>query len=128
MINMKKVIIDKTPNTPYFEFDPDNGLLKIEGRSIPENPSDFYEKILTLVDEYYTNPQKKTRFDLNLEYINSGSSKFILGLFRKLKKYYDQGNDLVINWYYEEDDEAVLGLGEHYKSTIKLPFNLIEYI
>jgi hypothetical protein len=33
-----------------------------------------------------------------------------------------------VNWYYEEDDEAILSLGEHYKSSLKIPFNLIEYI
>ena len=66
--------------------------------------------------------------DLNLEYVNSGSSKYLLGIFRLLKKRYDEGRNCIINWYYEEDDEAILSLGEHYKSTIKIPFNLIEYM
>jgi len=125
---MKKMVIEKTPNTPYVDFDPTHGMFKIEGRSIPENPNEFYEKILDWIDDYYLDPQKKSRFDINLEYINSGSSKFILSLFRKLKEYYDRGNDLVVNWYYEEDDEAVLGLGEHYQSTINMPINLVEYM
>ena len=45
-----------------------------------------------------------------------------------IKKRFDEGNNCIINWYYEEDDEAILSLGEHFKSTIKIPFNLIEFI
>jgi hypothetical protein len=66
--------------------------------------------------------------DLNLEYVNSGSSKYLLGIFRLIKKKHDEGKKSIINWYYEEDDEAILSLGEHYRSTVKIPFNLIEYI
>lgn len=125
---MKRIVVEHTATTPYIDIDPTRGVFKIEGRCIPENPSDFFDKITEWIHEYYTTPQTKTRFDLNLEYVNSGSSKFILSLFRTIKAYYDKGNDLVVNWYYEEDDEALLGLGEHYKSTINIPINLVEFI
>ena len=43
---MEELIINKTSNTPKVHFDPELGLLKIEGRSIPENPSDFFENLI----------------------------------------------------------------------------------
>jgi hypothetical protein len=125
---MEELKIDKTSNTPKVDFDPELGVLKIEGRSIPENPSDFFENLIGWIEGYYENPQETTRMDLNLEYVNSGSSKYLLGIFRLLKKRYDEGKKCIINWYYEEDDEAILSLGEHYKSTVKIPFNLIEFM
>ncbi len=125
---MERLLIKKTTNTPKIDFNPDTGHLKIEGRSIPENPGDFFENLIKWIEKYYKKPVKTTKIDLNLEYVNSGSSKYLLGMFRLIKKKYDQGNDCIINWYYEEDDEAILSLGEHYKSTVKIPFNLIEYI
>ena len=125
---MEELVIKKTSNTPKVHFDPELGILKLEGRSIPENPSDFFDALIAWIEKYFNNPKEITRIDLNLEYVNSGSSKYLLGIFRIIKKRFDEGKNCIVNWYYEEDDEAILSLGEHYKSTIKIPFNLIEYI
>jgi len=125
---MKELIISRSTNTPGISFNPVTGVMKIDGRSIPENPGDFYDPIIEWLEEYFNNPIEVTRFDLNLEYVNSGSSKYLLGIFRILKKKHDEGKNCAINWYYEEDDEAIYSLGEHYKNTVKIPFNLIEYI
>ncbi len=125
---MKQLILEKTGNTPAVNFNPEQGHLKIEGRSIPENPGEFFDKLINWIKKYYDEPAPFTQFELNLEYVNSGSSKYLLGLFRLVKKKHDEGKKSVINWYYEEDDEAILSLGEHYRSTVKVPFNLIEYI
>lgn len=125
---MKELVIKKTPNTPSVIFNPETGLMKIEGRSIPENPGDFFDPLIDWLEEYFENPVKPTNFELNLEYVNSGSSKYLLGIFRILKKKHDEGKNCQINWYYEEDDEAIFSLGEHYKNTIRIPFKLIEFI
>ncbi len=124
---MEEYILKKTFNTPSVHFTPNEGIIKIEGRSIPEDPGEFYEKIIKLLKEYYKNPQETTRVDINLEYINSGSSKYMLELLRILKVNYDLGKDCIVNWYYEEDDESIQELGQHYQSTVQLPFKLIDY-
>jgi hypothetical protein len=126
---MERLEIERKANTPFVSFNPDSGHLKIEGRSIPENPGEFYDILIDWIKEYFTNPKNSTVFDVNLEYVNSGSSKYLLGLFKVIKEESNKGNNKIqINWYYEEDDEAILNLGEHYKTSLKLPFNLIEYI
>ena len=125
---MEELLIEKTGNTPKVHFNHDAGKLVIEGRSIPENPGDFFEKLIDWLENYYQNPKETTQMFLNLEYVNSGSSKYLLGIFRMIKKRFDEGNNCIISWYYEEDDEAILSLGEHFKTTIKIPFNLIEFI
>ncbi|MCK5764004.1 MAG: SiaC family regulatory phosphoprotein, partial [Clostridiales bacterium] len=80
-----------------------------------------------LLKEYYKNPKEITRMDINLEYINSGSSKFLIELLRVLKTNYDLGKDCIVNWYFEEDDESIEELGLHYQATVKLPFKLIDF-
>ena len=125
---MKRLDIEGTASTPMVEFDPDRGDFKIEGRSIPENPGDFYDPVVDWLIDYFKTPSQHTTLNLNLEYVNSGSSKYLLGVLKLLKDKYDEGISLEINWYYEEDDEAIQSLGEHYRSTLKLPFNLVEYI
>jgi len=125
---MERIEIEKKVNTPSVSFNPDTGHFKIEGRSIPENPGEFFDVLIDWIKEYFKNPKDSTIFDLNLEYVNSGSSKYLLGLFRAIKDEACKGKKVIINWYYEEDDEAIFSLGEHYKSALKIPFNLIEYI
>ncbi|MGE0088977.1 MAG: DUF1987 domain-containing protein [Bacteroidales bacterium] len=123
---MKELILEKTVKTPYVHCDAKSGIIKINGRSIPENPEEFYTQIFSWLKDYYVNPQPETSVQVQLEYINSGSSKFILELFYIVQDFYKTGANSKINWYYEEDDEAVLELGKHYQSILTIPFKLIE--
>jgi len=123
---MKELVIEKTVKTPFVNFDPKSGILKIIGRSIPENPEEFFSKLFEWVNDYFKSPQEETLVNVQLEYINSGSSKFILEFFQLFQDYKSKGKNCKINWYYEEDDEAVLELGRHYQSIIDVPFKLVE--
>ena len=124
---MNDFYLSKTFNTPEVELHPYEGILKIEGRSIPEDPGEFYNSIITKLEEYYLEPTAVTRLEIKLEYINSGSSKYLLELLRVVKVNYDKGKDCIVNWYYEEQDESIHELGLHYQNTFHIPFKLIDY-
>jgi hypothetical protein len=124
---MEDFFIKRTFNTPEIEFKPSEGILRIEGRSIPEDPGEFYDIIILKLEDYFRNPQVLTRIDIKLEYVNSGSSKYMLEMFRIVKLNFDKGKDCVVNWFYEEDDESIHELGEHYKNTIKIPFKMFDF-
>ncbi len=125
-IKMNDLVCEKTYSTPKVHLNYKTGIFKIEGRSIPENPAAFFEPILNWLTEYFETNPKSAKIEIKLDYINSGSSKSIMGILKLLYKYYEKGTDIVINWHYEEDDESIRDLGKHYKSILKLPFNLIE--
>ena len=124
---MEDFIVDKTFNTPQVHFSPSNGTLKIEGRSIPEDPGEFYDILLKELETYYQDPKDLTRIDIKLEYINSGSSKYLLELLRIVKRNYEKGHDCLVTWYYEEDDESIQELGQHFQATVGLPLKLQDY-
>jgi hypothetical protein len=126
MIN--DLIVEKSYSTPKIELISRTGALKIEGRSIPENPSAIYEPIVDWLNEYFKNPVATTVIDFKLDYINSGSSKSILSILKLLKNYSDKGIKIMVNWHFEEDDESIRDLGKHYQSLLNMPFNLIEMI
>jgi hypothetical protein len=119
---MNDLYIEKTNNTPLIKFVASTGIFTIEGRSIPEDPTAFYSKLYSCLVEYYKSPQPITEFHFIMEYINSGSSKALLDIFRYIKEQYDLGHQCIIYWYSEEDDESILELGQHYQFTFKLPF------
>lgn len=123
---MENIQIEGTPKTPVVNFDYEKGLIEIKGRSIPENSIEFYKQMVDWLESYAVKPQKSTVVNIQLEYFNTSSSKCILDVFKKLEAIYKQDNDVVINWYYEEDDEDMLEAGEDYQSIIRVPFKMIE--
>jgi hypothetical protein len=122
---MRKIEIEGTAKTPFVKFE-ENGQLELKGRSIPENSIEFYEPMVSWLEEYATNPQEKTVLHVQLEYFNTSSSKCILDVFKKLEAIKKAGHDVVIKWYYEEDDEDMLEAGEDYQTIISVPFEMIE--
>lgn len=123
---MKNIEIEGSPKTPEIKFNSESGVIEIKGRSIPENSIEFYKPMIDWLEEYSTSPQSKTIVNIQLEYFNTSSSKCILDVFKKLEVISKNGNEVIINWYYEEDDEDMLEAGEDYQSIIRIPFKMIE--
>ena len=122
---MELVSLDSTKKTPEVLLDP-NGKVRIGGRSIPEDASKFYDFILNWVIEYVTTPKDSTIVDIELEYFNSGSAKFVMQILRELSELSTSGRDLKVNWYYEEGDDDILERGEYYSSILDMDINFIE--
>ncbi|MGC9374370.1 MAG: DUF1987 domain-containing protein [Bacteroidales bacterium] len=125
---MELISIEGTPKTPAVSFNAETGVIEIKGRSIPENSIEFYRPLVEWLEEYSKNPQKLTTVNIQLEYFNTSSSKCILDVFKKLESIKKARNDVIINWYYEEDDEDMLEAGEDYESIIRIPFKMIEVV
>jgi hypothetical protein len=125
---MELINIEGTPKTPTVTMNPETGVVGIKGRSIPENSIEFYKPIVDWLEEYAKVAQPKTVVNVQLEYFNTSSSKCILDVFKKLEMLKKDQNEVVINWYYEEDDEDMLEAGEDYESIIKVPFKMIQIV
>ncbi|MBI4649557.1 MAG: DUF1987 domain-containing protein [Bacteroidia bacterium] len=123
---MEHITIEGTPKTPSINFDAQAGKIEIKGRSIPENSIEFYRPLIEWLEAYTLNPQKISEVNVQLEYFNTSSSKCILDVFKKLEMIFKSGHEVIINWYYEEDDEDMLEAGEDYQSIIRIPFKMIE--
>src|SRR6056297_1652533 len=125
---MEPISLEGTSKTPTIKFNADEGVMEIKGRSIPENSIDFYKPMVDWLDEYANNPRDKTIVNVQLEYFNTSSSKCILDVFKKLEAINKGKSNVLVNWYYEEDDEDMLEAGEDYESIIRVPFKMIEIV
>jgi hypothetical protein len=123
---MERIVIEGTPKTPTITFDMTAGTLEIKGRSIPENSIEFYKPLVEQLERYAGKPQSNTNVNIQLEYFNTSSSKCILDVFKKLEAIHKGGSAIIINWYYEQDDEDMLEAGEDYQAIISVPFKMIE--
>ena len=119
----KLVIQEELKNCPGIVYFPDINKLELVGRSIPENP----EQIFRRLDEWITlHFDKNDGLDvvIQLEYISSGSSKYLYEILKRFTGYGRAGKLVKLKWLYEEDDEAMLELGEHYRDTAGIPLEI----
>jgi hypothetical protein len=119
----KHVIQEELKNCPGIVYYPDENKLDLVGRSIPENP----ELIFRRLDDWITmhfDKSKDLNVSIQLEYINSGSSKYLYEILKRLTGFGRSGNSVKMKWLYEEDDEAMLELGEHYRDTAGIPLEI----
>lgn len=117
--------IEATDHTPSISFNKIENVLYIEGRSLPENPVEFYRPVQLFV-ESLTKQLDTLVIDVRLDFFNTSSSKQLFELFRKLKPMVDTGKVAKVIWRYDEDDEDLLEAGEDYMEMSEVPFELVS--
>lgn len=122
---LTRLEIDSTKDTPYILFDKENNAFEINGSSLPENTSRFFEPIFNWIEEYIKSPNEETHLICNLDYFNSSSAKMIFHLFLEFEKIQESGNHIQISWYYDPDDALLEEKGLEYQSILKTDFKLV---
>jgi len=119
----KLVIQEELKNCPGIAYYPDSNQLELVGRSIPENPELIFRRLEDWLTLHF---EKNSGLDVSiqLEYINSGSSKYLYEILKRLTGYGRSGKLVQLKWLYEEDDEGMLELGEHYRDTAGIPLEI----
>jgi len=112
---------------PAVSFNPDTGIFEIKGSSIPENSGSVYEPIIEFLKDYKEQPKEVTTFNIALTYFNTSSSKWILNILRLMKEILTKKKkEVIINWFYEPEDEEMLEAANDYQSILNLPIKTIE--
>jgi hypothetical protein len=124
---MEGISIKGTQETPEVLLDSSKGIFEMSGKSLPEDVKEFYNPILKWFEEYSKNPNPQTILKIKMDYFNTASSKMILELFEVVKKVHAGGHDIIIEWYYQEDDEDMQDAGQDYSDLVEMPFKLISY-
>ncbi|MEX0986209.1 MAG: DUF1987 domain-containing protein [Bacteroidales bacterium] len=122
---MDRLEIHPTTKTPYVLLDP-AGKIIFRGRSIPEDVAVFYEKVMIWIQRYCNEPSAFTEIEIEMEYLNSGTSKYLLKILKVIKEMQYNEFNLKINWIYEEGDDDILERGEYYASILDLQINFTE--
>ena len=117
--------IKETLHTPSVNIFNDDNLIVVSGISRLEDPSIFYQQLAELFEEYFKAFEQKVVLDFNLDYINTSSSKWLLHILKSMQVKYADKKEIVVNWYYEEDDEIIQEAGEVFQSLLQIPLNLI---
>lgn len=119
----KHVIQEEHKNCPGIYYYPESNNLELVGRSIPENPELIFRRLDDWITAHFET-RKELVVNIRLEYINSGSSKYLYEVLKRLTGFSRTGSKVKLKWLYEEDDEAMLELGEHYRDTAGIPLEI----
>ena len=126
---MNALLIESKLNSPDVNFSPITGLLKIVGRSIPENPVKFYQPIEDWLCSFIKTTPKDLILYVHLDYLNTHSTECLLILMKKIEAYYKASdNNVKVSWNFDEDDEDMEALGEDLASIAQIPFEFKEIV
>ena len=123
---MDTIRIEKTNNTPSVYIDEDNMLCRIEGSSYPEDAHEIYQHVLDWLErvQHKTGSQLVVEFDY--DFLNSISHKKVWQILQGLKQFHNNGNEVKVKWYFEENDEDIMEAGEDLSELMNIPFEIIE--
>ena len=119
----EQIIQEKLRNSPKVVYNFETNKLEIVGRLIPENPELIFNRIEEWI-KLHLEKNDALNVLIQLEYLNSSSSEYLFGILKLLTSYKNSGKNIEITWQYEEDDESILELGEHYRDFIGAPLKL----
>jgi hypothetical protein len=111
-----EIIQTGSKNIPRITYDTEEDVLNVTGRSIAERPEVVYKPLEEWI-KMHLSRFNKLRMVIFLEYINSGSSKALRDVLRMVSSYQSPHYKIRITWLYEEDDESMRELGEHYRDA-----------
>lgn len=120
----ENILLQADEDTPYVSLEVD-GYCKIEGKSYPEDIASFYIPIIKWFEKYKEFGRNDMQLDMRMTYFNSASSKVFIDIFERLEVF--ENIDVVVNWYYPENDEEILESGKIYQGLTNLKFNYIAY-
>ena len=120
--------IEATKHTPEINYTSEKNTLEIKGMSFPADAAEFYTPFFDWVENYLESmADRKFTINVELSYLNSSSSKIIWDFFDILEQGVDNGKNISVNWFYDEDDDDKLEMGEEFKEDFEsLPFNLVK--
>lgn len=123
---MQSIKIEATSESPAITLDIEKGIFSIKGKSIISNVEEFYSPILDWLEEIESVLPKKIDFVFDLDCFNMESSKKILALLYKLKKFKEIGTTVHIVWNFSDKDEDMKEIGEDFSFISNIPFEFIS--
>lgn len=122
-------ILNYTPKgyLPGIILDRESQKFEISGKTCPEDAIEFYQPVFDWLDEYSKNPLEKTVFDFKLTYFNTVSSKIIMMIMMRLEEISESGNEMIIRWFYPEDDDDIEESGQDFESMLGIEFEFVPY-
>jgi len=106
--------------SPEVDFDFGANVFLLKGESYPEDVTSFFGPVIGKLEEHLQSISgEKIQFNFELIYFNSSTAKVLMGLFEILDEAAAEGNDVLITWAHEEDDDNMEEMGEEFGEDLE---------
>jgi len=120
---VQKLEINATDLTPSVQLNAASRSFKFEGRSLTDNPHEFFKPIQEWFKEYVKEPNPVTVVVTRFDYINTPTQREFLDIIKTLES--TPGAKIV--WQFLEDDEDMEECGQELAQLTSLPFEFQPY-
>jgi hypothetical protein len=120
------VHIPATETTPEVILDPVNFRIEVAGHSVCVTPRIYFDPILKWIECLKSAAPQRIQVHIHLDYFNTYSSKIILEIFFRVRKYAIMGWSVTFFWYYAPDDDDLRETGENYAEILACDFRVVE--
>lgn len=121
---MENLYIEKTAQCPEINFQ-SNGELSIKGVSNSNNSLLLFQPAINWLSKFKDENPPQINLVLELYYLNTSSSLILVDMIKVINSCKHSGTRVNISWYYEEDDEDILDLGEDFQLTTQSEFEFV---
>lgn len=115
---MENLEIAGSETTPSLTFNQQKNQFKIEGRSLMEDADKFFKPLKDWFAEYSKNPNPKTEVVIQLEYLNTATSRQFLDIFKIMEGIPESR----IVWQFSDEDEDMEEMGQELAELVTVPF------
>lgn len=132
---MEKLFITPTQTTPGIRFSVEDNVFCISGISRPEDVRALYYPVTDWIKELADNilngtitkysTENPLKFQVDLNYFNSSSAKFLFDIFFELKRISPSGIPVIVEWCYEKDDPDMLEAGNDLSMLAEMEFTYV---
>ncbi len=122
---MRKYQIEGSYNSPAVVIDESTGIVNITGSSDFKFAKYFYQNLSRWINAFNLSLNKTKVVNIRLTDINKSSEKWLKYTLEQIEKLSFDNMKPVINWYYSRNNKIIMRMGESYRMTLNLPFNVI---
>ena len=121
------LFIQKSPNSPKVNFNPQKGIFRIQGCITTNTPEDFFKPVLLWLDGFIPKESKKTEFHFFVGKSDVNCIKRILFVLYKLRKFVQNDHTVRVHWHYNSDNSIMREIGEDLANMVpEIPFHFAK--
>ncbi len=122
---MRNFIIEGKANAPSIHINEKDGFIEIKGSSAIKNPIDFYLDLVKWIYIFRLDSAKPKVVNIRLDNIDKSSARWMFLVIKQMEKMECSSARTSINWFYKLKNSRIYSIGDKYRSSVSLPFNMV---
>ncbi len=112
-------------DVPELLIDEEKHYIRVSGSSYPEDIIEVYGDFLLDLSNIKIEPNSELICDFRFDILSSATMRILHEIFTLFENYLEVGKEIVVNWFYDPDDEDMKDIGLTFAEILNLKINVI---